>query len=226
MNSSLTNLVGHRFGPFKVIRDTRKAFLEPVAVVATCCGRITEKKTVTALNVARWRNVKRCLECLRDDWKLFTKNERVAVAGAARHGCIAKWTGPAGARLMLDHVGPRPSDRHRLSVRDVSKPHGPTNSAWMLDWEIRVARGTLSEAHTADGTSTTQAGASRALGITREGVRQRRLRGWTLDEATQTPKDQVPPRIQALRSAAAKAKAAARDVAASTPQKKRKTCRR
>ncbi len=124
---------------------------------------------------------------------------------------------------MLDHVGPRPSERHRLSVRNFNKPHGPTNSAWMLEWEIRIARGTLREAHAPDGTVTTQAGASRALGITREAVRQRQLRGYTLDEATQTPKGEVPARLKSQREAekAATAAAAEAELARKNPKRKK-----
>lgn len=199
MSQPISNLVGSRFGPFEVIVDERKRFHDPVTVRAVCCGRVIPNKTVFALNTARWRKGRRCLECLRGDWGAFTADERKILARSRRHGSIKLWSGQDGARRMLDALGPRPSPQHHLGVRNFSKPHGPGNSAWMLDGEMRVARGTAIGARAVDGTVTTRAGAARALGVTREAVRQRQLRGWTLDEATMTPKGQVPERLRLLR---------------------------
>lgn len=198
MTRNITNLVGARYGPFEVIKDERKRFYDPVTVRTRCCGRVIKKKTVIALNTVRWRKGKRCVECT--VWSNFTDYEHSMILRARVHGLAHAWRGVAGAKRMVAALGPRPTKRHGLGLKNPAKPHSPKNSVWMTPSELLVTRNLAIGVETRNGTITTIPRAARKLGLSRQAIHQRQERGYTLEEATRTPKGVVPRRIRKLRA--------------------------
>lgn len=198
--SRVTNLTGATYGPFKIIEDKRKRFYDPVSVRTKCCDRVIKKKTIIALNTARWRGAKACSECARNTWSDFTQFEHMLVLRARQHGLVPQWRGMTGAKRMLKHLGKRPSDAHVLGLKDASKAHGPTNSVWMTPSELLVSRKLAVAVKTKDGKITTIPHVAKKLGLSRQAIHQRQERGYTLEEATRTPKGVTPPRLLKLRA--------------------------
>lgn len=199
MSRTIKNLVGAIYGPFEVIEDHRKNFYDPVTVRTRCCGRVIPKKTVIALNTVRWRGGVQCVECAHQTWSGFTGTTHTLLQRARQHGLVRKWQGKAGAKRMLEHLGPRPSKKHTLGTKNPNKPHGPSNSSWMTASEILVAHKLAVAVPTANG-MTTIPRAARKLHLSRQAVHQRQERGYTLEEATTLRKGVVPKRLRLLRA--------------------------
>lgn len=199
MSRTITNLVGQKYGPFEVIEDNRKRFYDPVTVRTRCCGRVIPKKTVIALNTVRWRKGAQCVNCAHQTWSGFTGSEHALLQRARRHGLVREWRGQAGARRMLEHLGPRPSKAHILGTKNPDKPHGPNNSAWMTASEVLVSHHLAVAVPTPNGTTTIPR-AARKLHLSRQAIHQRQERGYTLEEATTLPKGVVPERLRQLRA--------------------------
>ena len=199
MSRALTNLVGAKYGPFEVTEDKRLHFYDPVTVRTTCCNRVITKKTVIALNTVRWRKGKQCARCAQQTWSGLSGAEHALLQRARKHGLVKQWKGAAGARLMLDHLGPAPSKDHVLGTINPSKPHGPDNSVWMTQSELLIAHKRAVSVPTPNGPTTIPIMARR-LKLSRQAIHQRQERGYTLEEATTTPKGTVPERLIKLRA--------------------------